>query len=153
MTEKKAPEYDLHRKLAVDLFNHCWDLIEKKDRTPEETDEMIHTAHASRYHWGVVGEAIHRQRGEWQISRVYAVAKLPHPCHYHARRCLEITLENAIGNFDLAFAYEAMARAYSLLNDPVSCQHFIKLANQAGEAIKETDDRKYFFSELNNIIP
>ncbi len=66
---------------------------------------MIHAAHASRYHWGIAGEVIHRQRGEWQISRVYAVANRSHSCHYHAQRCLEITLENAIGGFDLAFAY------------------------------------------------
>jgi hypothetical protein len=40
-----------HRRLGVALFNHTWTLIAKPDRTPAETDEMIHAAHASRYHW------------------------------------------------------------------------------------------------------
>src|ERR1700693_6097609 len=47
--------------------------MDKPDRTRDEEDEMLHAAHASRYHWGVVGQAENRARGEWQISRVYTV--------------------------------------------------------------------------------
>ena len=61
------------RQLAVDLFNHVWTLLEKTDRTPMQDDEMLHAAHASRYHWGEVGEPVNFARGEWQCSRVYAV--------------------------------------------------------------------------------
>ena len=43
------------RQLATDLFNHTWELLELTDRTPDQDDEMIHAAHASRYHWGEVG--------------------------------------------------------------------------------------------------
>ena len=49
-------DLDDHRQLAVDLFNHVWTLIETPDRTPMQDDEMIHAAHASRYHWGEVGK-------------------------------------------------------------------------------------------------
>jgi hypothetical protein len=34
---------------------------------------MIHSAHASRYHWQAVGDASDKAIGEWQISRVYSV--------------------------------------------------------------------------------
>jgi DNA-binding transcriptional MerR regulator len=66
------PELDAagHRRLAVDLFNHTWTLIEKEERTPAEIDEMIHSAHASRYHWSKVGTGANLARGEWQVSRV-----------------------------------------------------------------------------------
>ena len=43
------------RQLAVDLFNHAWTLIELPERTPEQDDELIHAAHASRHHWAAVG--------------------------------------------------------------------------------------------------
>jgi hypothetical protein len=70
------------RKLAADLFNHTWTLLEKQDRTAAEDDEMIHSAHASRYHRGEVdvGEPVNLARGEWQCSRVYAcsAARSPH---------------------------------------------------------------------------
>ena len=66
-------EHDERRQLAADLFNHAWSLLEQADRTPDQDDEMIHAAHASRYHWGEVGTAGDRARGEWQWARVYAV--------------------------------------------------------------------------------
>ncbi len=46
------------RTLAVELFNHVWTLLEKPDRTSAQDDEMLHAAHASRYHWGEIGESV-----------------------------------------------------------------------------------------------
>ncbi len=42
---------------------------------PAQDDEMIHAAHASRYHWGEVSDDVHLARGEWQCARVYSVAR------------------------------------------------------------------------------
>jgi len=44
-------EEQFHKKMAVDLFNRTWDLLDKSERTPEENDELVHAGHASRYHW------------------------------------------------------------------------------------------------------
>jgi len=104
-----------HRKLGIDLFNYVWTLLEKPDRTREESEGMIHAAHASRWHWSVVGAPVNFARGEWQISRVYAVLGRGESALVHALRCLEICRANEIGDFDLAYAYEALARAWSVL--------------------------------------
>src|SRR5204862_6157437 len=72
------------RALAVGLFNHVWTLLETPDRTVEQDDEMIHAAHASRYHWGEVGEKVNLARGEWQCSRVYAVLGRADPALHQA---------------------------------------------------------------------
>ena len=141
----------IHRQMAIELFNLTWDLIEKPDRTQAETDRMINAAHASRYHWEIAGDAVNIARGEWQISRVYAVAGRPEPCLYHAERCLQVTLENDLVDFDLAFAYEAMARACNLSGDLMETAKFITLGQQAGEKISSEEDREYFFNELNTI--
>src|SRR5437879_3844957 len=107
MTSKA--DADWHRKMAAHLFNSTWTLIEKKRRTKEERDTMIHMAHASRYHWGVVGGPKELAIGEWQISHVYAVVGRPEPSLFHAQRCLEICEAHKIGDFPLAYAYEALA--------------------------------------------
>ena len=146
-------ELGTHKSFAKKCFNQTWDLIEKEDRSQEETDQMIHTAHASRYHWEFVGEAVNLARGEWLISRVYAVLKRVEPCLYHADRCLQITLSNDVRDFDLAFAYEAMARACNLAGDEVETAKYITLAKDAGADIVDEDDRKYFFNELETIQP
>src|SRR5579864_6933302 len=90
------------RKLAIRCFNSVWDLMEKEDRTTEDDDLMVHMAHASRYHWGQIGKPENVARGEWQVSRVYAVLQRPEPCLYHAQRVLDVCIENAIGDWDIA---------------------------------------------------
>jgi hypothetical protein len=150
MTQEKFSEEE-HKKFAVGLFNLTWSLLDKKDRTRQEDDKMIHAAHASRFHWGEIGTPLHFERGEWQISRVYSVLKRSEPALYHANRCLEICKENNIGDFDMAFAYEAMARAHAVAGQNAECKKCIELAKKAGDQIKEKEDRDYFFTELKTI--
>jgi len=140
-----------HDKFAVELFNLVWDLMDREERTPEEDDRMLHAAHASRYHWGEIGTPLEFERGEWQISRVYSVLKRPDGAMHHARRCLEICEANGIGDFDLAFAYEALARASSVAGDHSGVSRYMRLAEKAGEAIAEEDNRNYFLSELRTL--
>ncbi|HEY4689660.1 MAG TPA: hypothetical protein VIK33_10140 [Anaerolineae bacterium] len=141
-------ERDYHRKFAVDLFNFVWTLLDKPERTAEENDLMLHAAHASRYHWGEAGMAVNLTRGEWLVSRVYAVLKRPEPALYHARRCLEICQQNGIGDFDLAFAYEALARASAIAGQHAEREQYLALAREAAEHIAEQDDKDLLLSDL-----
>ena len=157
--DEKLTELEWHRKMAAQLFNKTWDLIDKgENRTSIENDDMVHSAHASRYHWGIVVNSgkypktgpKNLERGDWQISRVYALLKRQEPSLYYAKRCLEVCNENKIGDFDIAFAYESMARAYAISGDSET-KKYIEKAKKAGNAIKEDGDKKYFFSELETI--
>ncbi len=148
MAETTQITNEIHEQLAKQLFNKAWDYLDMKERTPEDELNMIHSAHASRYHWGVIGQPLQFERGEWQISRVYSILKRPEPALYHAKKCLEICLENQIGDFDLAFAYEAIARAYHIAGDSENYDKYRSLAMEAGEQIKEDGIKKYFQDEL-----
>jgi hypothetical protein len=145
-----TPSID-HRQIAVDLFNHVWTLIETPARTTAQEDEMLHAAHASRYHWGAVGQPVNLARGEWQCSRVYAVLARGEPAIHHGRRCLEICQAEDIGDFDLAFAYEALARAHMVAGDSEAAASYLSQATQAGGDIAEEDDRTHFEDELASI--
>ena len=132
------------RNLAVSLFNRVWELMEKPGRSRDEDDEMVHAAHASRYHWGVVGQAEHRARGEWQVSRVYTVLGRSEPAIAHAQRCLDLCEQNGIADWDLAYAYEALARAHKTAGHTKDAAKFKKLARAAGDRIIEAEDREHF---------
>jgi hypothetical protein len=148
--ESKYTEQECHKKFAVDLFNLVWSLLGKKDRTKQEDDKMAHAAHASRFHWGVIGTSLEIERGEWQISRVFSVLHRPESALYHAKRCLEICTENNIGDFDIAFAYEAMARANASSGNKSEFEKYIQLAKEAGQKIKQKEDKDFFFSDLES---
>ncbi len=151
MNEEKSTEEEGHRKFAVDAFNLVWDLLGKEERTEGEDDKMVHAAHASRFHWGEIGTPLEFERGEWQISRVYSVLNTPESALHHAKRCLGICKENDIGDFDIAFAYEAMARASAIAGEQAEAEKYIQLGKEAGEQIAEKGNKDYFFSELRTI--
>lgn len=113
---------------------------------------MIHMAHASRFHWGEVGTPLHFLRGEWQIARVYALAGMGESALYHARHCLSMCESENIGDFDLAFAHEAMARAYQVLGDETQKQVHLKEALAAAETIAKQENKDYLLSELQSIF-
>lgn len=142
-------EPQLRRRTAVDLFNHVWMLLEKPDRTQRETDLMVHGAHASRFLWEEIGEPVNHARGEWQIARVYAVVDRPEPALHHARRCLAICEEHGIGDFDLAFAHEAMARAHATAGEREAAERYAAQAREAAERIADPDDRALVLSDLD----
>ena len=139
------------RQLAVDLFNYVWTLLEKTDRTPMQDDEMLHAAHASRYHWGEVGEPVNFSRGEWQCSRVYAVLGRSEPALWHARRCLAICEEHGIGDFDIAFAWEAIARGSAVAGDRAAADAALARARELADGIAEDEDRELLESDLATI--
>lgn len=120
-------------------------------RTRAQDDEMLHAAHASRHHWGQIGEPVNFARGEWQCARVYAVLKRAEPAHYHAQRSLAICVEHNIGDFDLAFAYEALARAAMVADDEEEMRRYLELAREAGKNIAEEDDKQIFDADLATI--
>jgi hypothetical protein len=148
--EEKYSLKEAHKKLAIDCFNLVWNLLGKKDRGKEDDDKMVHAAHASRFHWGEIGTPLEFERGEWQISRVYSVLNRPQSALFHAQRCLEICQENSIGDFDIAFAHEAVARASACSGKRSDFEKHYRLAKQAGEKIKAKGDREYFFGDLES---
>jgi hypothetical protein len=137
------------RRLAIDLFNEAWALMESR----VDDDELLHCAHASAYHWAQVGTAANRARGEWQCSRVYAVLERPEPALHHAHRCLELVQESpdAMEDWDLAAAYEALARAHAVAGDAVESARYRELGLEAVTAIADAEDGEHIAADLRGI--
>jgi len=112
----KYTEEEVHLLFAKKLNGKVGELLDNPSQTSSEDELMIHAAHASCYYWLVVGTGLHHQRTEWLLSRVYTVRGMAEQALLHARRCLELTRENAgvMEDFDRAYAYESLARASAL---------------------------------------
>ena len=140
-----------HRQLAGYLFNRAWSLLEQKARTPEEDEELIHTAHASRYHWGRVGGPLQLSVGEWQLSRVYAVLGRPEPATFHGRRAAKIAREAHLPPFYLAYGFEARARASALAGRRRDRGRFLKDAARVGATVRDPEERRMLLDDLATI--
>ncbi len=140
-----------HRKLAVEAFNKTWGYIDNNDRTKEQDIEMIHLAHASRFHWGFAGDDLNKARGEWQISRVYSLLSMGESALLHAQSSLSYIEKNNFKDFDLVFAYEAIAFANKILGNEKEKAKYLKLGYEAIEQVNKQGDKDYCKSELDNI--
>jgi hypothetical protein len=139
-----------HRQLGVDLFNHAWTLMETPDRTPEQDDEMIHAAHASRHHWAAVGTGANLARGEWQISRVYVTLGRGEPALYHAGRCLAYceASPDDIADWDIPYAYEALSRAHLTAGNRKEAEKYAARARELTAQVADEHDREHLEEDL-----
>jgi hypothetical protein len=140
-----------HRRIGTDLFNYTWSLLDRKRRTKEESEEMLHAAHASRYHWGHAGTPLNRAIGEWQISRVYATLGRSEPALFHARRSLDIARLHKLAPFYLAYGYEALARAAALAGKRRDRARYLREAERIGATVRDSDDRRMLLEDLATI--
>jgi hypothetical protein len=69
-----------HRQLTVDLFNHTCSLLDNKNRTTEQDEEMVHAA-----------------LGRFSESK------------YDAQLYLDACTQNEFNDWDIPFAYEGLA--------------------------------------------
>ena len=149
--EEKYSLEEAHLKFAKMLNGETWDYLDKKDRSSDDIERMIHTAHASLYHWLKIGSGVNHQRGEYMLARVYTAAGLGEEALRHANRCIQLGQEHAeeLEDFDWAFAYECLARAHARAGNAEDVQIFLEKARQAGEKIQDPEDKKIFESELS----
>jgi hypothetical protein len=143
--------HDFQIEQAKACFNLVWEYIDKEDRTEVDNLNMIHAAHASRFLWGKVGEPINFERGEWQVSKVYAILGMGQQALLHAKACLNICELYSIKDWDLCFAYMALAEAHKLLGNNAEYDTFKKRATERVADIKDDGDKEYTLDELNKI--
>jgi DNA-binding transcriptional MerR regulator len=139
------PEIDpaTRRALAAGLYNRCWELLEIPQRTADQDAELIHTAHASRHHWGEIADTPARiWRGEWMCSRVYAVLGRPEPALWHARLAQQLAEAggDAVEEWDLPAVYEALARASFVAGNVAEGAAWKAKAAVLAAAIADEDD-------------
>ncbi|MDH3675571.1 MAG: hypothetical protein OES12_08760 [Anaerolineae bacterium] len=149
-TEKQFTIGEAHKEFAKTTNGRIWELLAKENRTQLEDDELLYAAFASCYHWLKVGTGVHQQRGEYLISKVYVSLAVPQQALTHAKKCWELAEQHGdeMKDFDIAFAYECLARAYAMNGDVETGLRYYALAREAGEKIRDAADRGIFEKDL-----
>ena len=147
-----------HRKLAVELFNATWDLLDKQERTPDEEAAMLLKAHASRHHWAEVarlgGPSGPKQAniGDWQLSRVYAVLGDGRLARFFGERSLDAyQAAPEMGSFYGAFSHEALARAARVLGDKARQAQHLAAATALSQEIEDEKNRAWLMQNLEDL--
>ena len=143
-------EGNWHRAQGVTAFNPAWELLDGREHTPDEADELLQRAYASAYHWkrATGATVINRARASWMMSRAHVVLGHGEVALFHADRCSAFT-EQAVhdaADFDHAYAYEARARALACLGRLDEAGEMRRRA--ASVTITDEQDRSLVKSDL-----
>ena len=142
-------EREFHRKNAAKCFNRAWDYLEEKKRSRDDERQMLLLAHASRYHWGLVGTARNRMVGEWQISRVYARLGVSGLSVNFAKAALDTCRKNLLREF-LASNYEGLARAYAVSHQMKLAREYVTKARRSLKLVKDKEDVGIFEGQIRD---
>lgn len=150
--EIKLTLSEAQEKFAKSAYNGIWKLFESMNRTASEDEDMLLSAYASLYHWKQIGTEIHLQRGYWMISKVHHMLGNADLALAWAKKCLMVTKDHpsAMHDFDLAYAQEGMARAYTLSGDLVKAKVHYEEAAALGKKITDPEDQKIFLGDFQS---
>jgi hypothetical protein len=140
-----------NRRFAVELFNRSWDLLEMPDRSADDDAEMLAAAFASAWHWRQVGTAENIALGDHQISKVASHVGQPALALHYARRALEAIELGHFGNWQVAAAYEGMARACAAAGDLAGRDYWVQRCTVALGAVPDAADRSVVAEQLLNL--
>jgi tetratricopeptide (TPR) repeat protein len=149
--ENSFTESEAQLFFAKQFNGKAWELLDKRERSQEENELLIDYAHASLAHWRAAGTGMHLQRGVWMLARVNTVLGNSQLATQYAQRCLELTEQHKelLADFDFAFAYESMARTQALAGNRAEALKYWDMADKAGAAILDEEDRQIFFDDFN----
>ncbi|HLY95429.1 MAG TPA: hypothetical protein VKP14_11345, partial [Gaiellaceae bacterium] len=99
------------------------------------------------------GTAANRARSEWLCARVYSELGRAEPALHHARRCLELVAQNpdAMEDWDLPGAYEALARAHAVAGDGAEAERYRDLGLEAVSRVADAHDAEHIEKDLRGI--
>jgi hypothetical protein len=137
-----------HRTFAPMSFNHTWSLLDVKERTRVEDEEMLASTFAQRYHWYEVGTPRHRAIADWQVSRVAAVLGYAELARRFGERSLAVCLDNDLDAFVTGFAHEAIARAAADVDDIATFTEHLDYAMGLLSQIEDAEERDVLTADL-----
>lgn len=142
-----------HKYFSANCFNRAWELIDKKQRTPQEDEQMIRLSLASHYHWTQRPDYSNTSAsiGYWQTARIYAILNQAGNAARYGQLCLEASQAEGVPPFYLGYAYEALSRAAAVAGDEQEMNAYLKQARATAERVSELEDRKMLLDDLETI--
>jgi hypothetical protein len=143
----EAEDAELHRRQGIEANNSAWELLDGRELSAAEADDLLGRVYAAMHHWQRAARRgpENAARASWLVSRAHAVLGHGDLALHHADRCLEVVGAAGLDDFDLAYAHEARARALACLGrldeaaTELEAARAVSVANSEDKAILDGD--------------
>ena len=141
----KAPEdtrpETWHRHFAAAANNKAWAMAEMP-RSQVDVPALLNAAHASAWHWQVVGNELNQKRALMLVAQAHAVAGLGESAlRYSTEMRAYFLAQASTPDWELAFVHAIHANAAHAAGDKAQHRNSYALAESAIKAIADDEDR------------
>lgn len=129
-----------HRYFAATTNNRAWDLsIEERDAATDQ--EMLHAAHASAYHWSIIGTELNQMRATMLLAEVHSLLGFGTSAYKYAEKMKTYFLENDTPDWEIAFTHTIHAHAAFVYGDMSAHAQSYANAQQSIDKISKDVER------------
>jgi uncharacterized protein YndB with AHSA1/START domain len=150
VTDVPDVEGQWHRTQAIAANNAIWELLDGREHTAAEADELLQRAYAAAYHWerAARGGPVNRARAAYMVAKAHTVlGQTEMALHAVDRYATLLTAAgDAAEDFDHAYLHEARARACALAGRTADAR--AELAAARAQPIADDEDRKIVEADL-----
>lgn len=139
------------RWFAIECNNQAWQIAESEERTPGQTEEMLHAAHAAALHWSKVGTELNAARAKMLLGYAHGLAGNGLLALRYARESLDYFISHDSPDWEVAFAHAVMAGAARAQGDRALHERHYREAARLGDAIADTGDREIFMRSFRQV--
>ena len=136
------------KRLAAELFNQAWELIDQHGRTDADDMRMLTEACASRALWEGVGGPAEIAVGDWQIAHVASLLGHASMALDFANAAHETASTSGVPDWLLASTCEGVARAHAVAGHAQERDVWIAKAHEILATVADAEDRAYITSQL-----
>jgi hypothetical protein len=137
--------------LASQLFNRCWELLERDERSEDDNVELLTSALTSRFHWLNAGGTEQWIIADWMVARAAGATGSPGAALRFAIRAYEAARASGSPDWLVASSAEGVARAYAVAGNVEEFTNWAALAGRLAEVIVDAENRTLIESQLADI--
>ena len=142
-----------HREVAMQCNNRAW-ALSVRPRSPEEDREMLDAAHASAWHWALVGTELNRMRAMMLLAEVHAL--LGHGATslgFAAGMRAFFLAKQDTPDWELAFTHAIYAHCAHAAGETELYETAYQEAARALAAVADEEDRKIVAQTFEQVPP
>jgi len=136
------------RRLAAQANNRAWRLSESRSRSPAESQEMLHAAHAAMHLWSIVGTDHHKAHALQLLAHVHGLLDNAVPAGTYLAACAPYLSSPDREAWETAMFHAVAANvAAASRNAPDHARHYAR-TRELIDALPDPEDKEILEATL-----
>jgi hypothetical protein len=130
------------KRLAAQANNRAWRLSESTSRSPAESQEMLHAAHAAMHFWSIVGTDNHKAHALQLLAHVHGLLGDADPASRYLAACAPYLDHPDRQPWEIALFHAVAANVAAASADGADHRRHHARARELIDALADPEDRE-----------